>query len=111
MFTPLAPTSLGANADRPAAVPMTARGLYLLHARYGHLPFESLVAPAEQIARFGSPTSQALARDLAVVAGPLLADPQAAAIYGHGGTPLTEGQPLVQPELATTLAAIRVSGV
>ena len=35
LFTPVAPASLGANADRPAAVPMLARGLYLLHARYG----------------------------------------------------------------------------
>jgi gamma-glutamyltranspeptidase/glutathione hydrolase len=110
LFPPVA-ASGAMSSTRPPAVPMLPRGLYLLHARYGHLPFESLVSPAEQMARFGTPTSQALARDLAVVAGPLLADPRAAAIFGRGGAPLTEGQPLVQPELATTLAAIRVSGV
>lgn len=110
LFPPMAAGG-AMSAARPPAVPMLPRGLYLLHARYGHLPFESLVAPAEQLARFGTPTSQALARDLAVVAGPLLADPRAAAIFGRGGAPLTEGQPLVQQELATTLAAIRVSGV
>jgi gamma-glutamyltranspeptidase/glutathione hydrolase len=110
LFPPIAASGAMSSA-RPPAVPMLPRGLYLLHARYGHLQFESLVAPAEQLARFGTPTSQALARDLAVVAGSLLVDPQAAAIFGRGGAPLTEGQPLVQPELATTLAAIRVTGV
>lgn len=110
LFPPVAAGG-AAGASRPAAAPMLARGLYLLHARYGHLRFESLIVPAEQLARFGTPVSKALAGDLAVVAGPLLADPQAAAIFGRGGMPLTEGQSLVQPELATTLAAIRVSGV
>jgi len=88
-----------------------ARGLYLLHARYGHLPFESLIVPAEQIARFGTPVSRALSQDLAVVGGPLLADPAAAAIFGHGGSPLTEGQVLLQPALATVLTQLRVLGV
>ena len=45
LFTPTG-ASGGPNADRPAAAPMLARGLYLLHARYGHLPFETLTAPA-----------------------------------------------------------------
>jgi gamma-glutamyltranspeptidase/glutathione hydrolase len=110
MFTPVA-AGAGASAERPAAVPMLARGLYLLHARYGHLPFESLIVPAEQLARFGTPTSRALAQDLAVVGRPLLADPTAAGIFGRGGAPLTEGQQLVQPALATTLAQLRTVGV
>ena len=40
VFLPHPPASVGTNADRPAAVPMLARGLYLLQARYGHRPFE-----------------------------------------------------------------------
>jgi gamma-glutamyltranspeptidase / glutathione hydrolase len=111
LFTPIAPASPGPNADRPAAVPMLARGLYLLHARYGSLPFESLVVPAEQLARFGTPTPRALANDIALVAGPLLADPNARAIFSQNGTPLAEGQTLSQAELATTLTEIRVAGV
>ena len=70
---------------------MLARGLYLLHARYGHLPFESLIVPAEQLARFGTPASRALVRDIALVAGPLLADPSARAVFSQGGTPLDRG--------------------
>jgi gamma-glutamyltranspeptidase / glutathione hydrolase len=111
LFTPVAPASLGPNADRPAAVPMLARGLFLLHARYGRLPFESLIVPAEQLARFGTPAPRALVRDIALVAGPLLADPNARAVFSQNGTPLTEGQTLLQPDLAATLTQLRVSGV
>ncbi|MGI4975469.1 MAG: gamma-glutamyltransferase [Janthinobacterium lividum] len=85
MFTPIAPAAPGAGADRPAAVPMMARGMFLLHALYGSRPFESLVAPAEQLARFGTPVSRAFAQDLAAVGGPLLADPNARAVFGAGG--------------------------
>jgi gamma-glutamyltranspeptidase/glutathione hydrolase len=111
MFTPLAPATPGANADRPAAVPMLARGLFLLHARYGNQPFEALVSSAEQMARFGVPISRALVRDLALVSGPLLADPGARAIFSQNGVPLTEGQTLRQPDLGSTLSQLRVAGV
>ena len=109
LFTPIAPSGFG--GDRPAAVPMLARGLYLLHARYGRLPFEGLVVPAEQMARFGTPAPRALIRDLALVSGPLLADPAARAVFSQNGVPLTEGQSLLQPDLAGTLTQLRVGGV
>ncbi|MEJ0017159.1 MAG: gamma-glutamyltransferase [Acetobacteraceae bacterium] len=111
LFTPVAPSGFAAGADRPAAVPMLARGLYLLHARYGRLPFEGLIVPAEQLARFGTPAPRALARDIALVAGPLLADPNARAVFSQNGAPLREGQTLLQPDLGATLSQIRVSGV
>jgi gamma-glutamyltranspeptidase/glutathione hydrolase len=110
LFPPRAPAS-AAGSDRPAAVPMLARGLYLLHARYGSRPFETLVTPAEQMARFGTPVSRAFARDIAVVAGPLAADPGAGAIFTRNGQPLPEGTTLVQPDLSATLAQIRIAGV
>ncbi len=111
MFTPLAPATPGANADRPAALPMLARGLFLLHARYGIQPFESLVSSAEQLARFGVPISRALVKDLTLVSGPLLADPGARAVFSHDGVPLAEGQMLRQPDLGATLSQIRIAGV
>lgn len=101
-----------ARGDRPAAVPMLARGLFALHTRNPRRPFEELMAPAEQLARFGATTSRALAQDLAAVAGPLSADPGARAIFaGPGGQPLREGERLVQPDLGSTLAALRTAGV
>jgi gamma-glutamyltranspeptidase/glutathione hydrolase len=111
MFTPRAPAAPGVNADRPAAVPTMARGLFLLHARYGVVPFETLLGSAEQLARFGVPTSRALAKDIALVSGPLLADPGARSVFSQDGAPLTEGQMLRQPDLAGTLAQLRVIGV
>lgn len=102
----------GGNGSRPAAIPLMARGLYALYSRNPRRPFEELMAPAEQLARFGTEVSRALAQDLAVVAGPLFADPGARAIFGGpDGRPLPEGGRLLQPDLAGTLSALRVAGV
>jgi gamma-glutamyltranspeptidase/glutathione hydrolase len=111
IFTPVAPSGFASGSDRPAAVPMLPRGLYLLHARYGRRPFESLIVPAEQLARFGTPASRALVRDLTLVAGPLFADPNTRAIFSKNGAPIAEGQDLVQSDLGATLSQIRVAGV
>jgi gamma-glutamyltranspeptidase/glutathione hydrolase len=112
LFLPGSRSAVPAGADRPAAVPMLARGLFALHTRGGRRPFEELIVPAEQLARLGTETSRALAEDLAAVAGPLMADPQARAVFaGPGGTPLAPGERLLQPDLGVTLAQLRVSGV
>ena len=111
LFTPVAPRNLAGPVDRPAAVPTTPRGMFVLHARYGKKPFEGLVAPAEELARFGTPASRALIRDLAVVAGPLSADPNARAVFIPGGVPLREGADLRQPDLGATLSQLRTAGV
>lgn len=111
LFLPAAPSAPGPESDRPASVPMLARGLFLLQARYGTQPFEALVAPAERLARLGTTVSRALADDIAFVAGPLSADPPARAIFAPNGIPLTAGANLVQPDLAVTMAQLRTSGV
>ena len=100
------------TGTRPAAVPMMARGLFALQARYGRRPFDSLTIYAEQAARFGVPVSRAFARDIGVVAGPLAGDPVARAVFFQpDGEPLREGMTLVQPELGAMLAQLRVAGV
>jgi gamma-glutamyltranspeptidase / glutathione hydrolase len=109
-FAPLAPTS-SLGGDRPAGLPLMARGMFLLHARYGSLPFASLVQKAEELAHFGVPASRAFVRDLALVSGPLFADAGARNAFSRGGAPLAEGQAMVQPELAGTLAQLRLQGV
>ena len=109
LFLPTAPAQPA--GDRPAAVPAMARGMFALHARYGQLSFEQIVAPAEKLARFGVPASRALVRDIDVVAGPLAGDPASQAIFFAGGQPLTEGALLQQPDLGATLAQLRTAGV
>jgi gamma-glutamyltranspeptidase/glutathione hydrolase len=112
LFLPGAREGVPAGADRPAAVPMLARGLFALHTRKPARPFEELMAPAEQLARFGTEVSRGLATDLAAVAGPLLADPAAQSVFGRpGGGPKQAGEMMVQPELAGTLGQLRLAGV
>lgn len=101
----------GGAGDRPIALPMAPRGLFLMHARYGSRPLETYLAAAEQMARFGIGTSRALAADIAVVGRALMSDPSARQVFAPGGVPLAEGDTLRQPELAASLSAMRVSGV
>ena len=105
-FTPRAPAGGG-----PIALPGSARAMFMLHAQYGKLRWEQVVGPAEGLARLGFPVSRALAADL-VAATPVLAgDPELAKVFLRpDGTPYTEGQPLVQRDLSTVLAAIRTRG-
>jgi gamma-glutamyltranspeptidase/glutathione hydrolase len=81
--------------------PLLARGLAALHARLGRLRWEQVVAPAENLARFGVPTSRALARDIEIAKIDL---------PGPDGRPLREGVPVYLPELAQSLSAIRAKG-
>lgn len=104
--------ALPPHTDRPAALPMVARGLFLLHTRGGTLRFEQVIRPAEDLARSGTQVSRALAQDIAVVARPLLADPAARAIFARAdGAPLQEGDRLVQPDLGGTIGQMRLGGV
>ena len=109
LFTPRPAATVA--GDRPAAVPMLARGMYLLSVRYGSKPFGDLVAPAVQAASAGFSISRALGRDLIQVQGPLVADPGAAAVFAPGGAPLAEGARLIQPDLASTLLQLSRGGV
>ncbi len=111
LFLPSAPPSPGARSDRPAALPLMARGMFLLHSRYGSRPIETFLGAVEEGARFGVPVSRALARDLSIVAGPLSADPTSREVFLRSGGPLTEGEMLLQPELSTTISQMRVSGI
>ena len=103
-----APATSG--GDRPAAIPLLARGLLAMQARYGQLPQSAVIVPAERLAG-GAQVSQALETDLQVVGNALLADPQAAAIFAPGGQMLAEGANFQQPDLAVTLENLRVNGV
>jgi gamma-glutamyltranspeptidase / glutathione hydrolase len=82
-------------------LPALARGLYAIHAKYGKLHWEQIVAGAENMARFGVPVSRAFVNDIAAAR---------AEITGPDGKPLAEGDVLPQGELANSLAALRTRG-
>jgi len=95
----------GALAGIP--VPASPRGMFLLHAKYGRLPWAQLVAPGEGLARFGNVASRALVRALAEAPG-VLQDPAARAIFGGAaGGAVREGEKIQQFQLATALGLLR----
>lgn len=99
------------GGSRPAAVPLLARGLLAMQARYGLLPQASVIIPAERLAAGGAQMSQSLEADLQVVGNAFLADPQAAAIFVPDGHLLPVGATFRQANLAATLENLRVNGV
>ena len=110
LFTPVPGIEAPGADGRPASVPMTARGLFLMQARYGSVSFDDLVKPAARLARSGITVSQTFADDLAAVSRPLLADPMAASIFSHDGTTIGAGDQLLQPDLAGSLDRIALAG-
>lgn len=106
------PAVIGADADRPSAVPGNLRGFFALHARYGRLRWSQLVSPAENMARFGFRVSRALARDIGQLERALAAEPETRRVFSTqgGGVLVAEGDFLRQVELAAVLARVRAEG-
>ena len=106
-FPAMASTMAGAV---PSAVPANPRGFFALHAKYGRLRYESLLAEPERLARNGTTVSRAMANDLAR-ALPVLGRDSAAreAFFRPDGSILREGDTMVQPQLASTIANLRRS--
>ena len=111
-FLPAVPKSIPAGAILPVAVPGTVRGLALLHAKYGRLPWKQLVSPAESLARFGNQVSRAFARDLDRMPPAMKAAPEILRILGQGrgGGLIREGDFFKQLDLSAVLGRIRVRG-
>ncbi len=105
-FLPQTPRGGGA-----VAVPGMVRGLAALHARYGRLPWEDVVRPAEEMARSGHPLSRAMARNIGAAAEAIDRNDTLRRWLGReqGGL-LEEGEGLVQIELSATLSLLRSRG-
>lgn len=112
-FTAQAPQNIPSSTSRPSAIPSNPRGFFALQARYGRLLWRQVIAPAENLARFGHPVSRAFSRDLNAIGTALLRDTNTRAVYGsfNTGQVLGEGENLVQLELAATLGLLRARGV
>jgi gamma-glutamyltranspeptidase/glutathione hydrolase len=106
----VAPRSSATDAYRATAVPANVRGMAALHARYGYLDWRTLLAPAEQIARFGAPLTRASAAAYAAGGEVLLAQTEARGIFAPRGALPVEGQAVPQPDLADVLATLRLNG-
>jgi gamma-glutamyltranspeptidase/glutathione hydrolase len=112
-FLSVAPASSNINSKRKIAIPGAVMGMDLLHAKYGKLRWEQLIAPAEKIALLGHPISAAFANDLNLVANnsDLFEDLSIKNLFSNDDEkPLQEGEFLIQRDLAETLSKIRVKG-
>jgi gamma-glutamyltranspeptidase/glutathione hydrolase len=93
------------------AVPGNVRGFAMMQNSYGRLPWQRDVAPGEGYAAAGFPISSALAAHLAEAQDVIRLDAALAAEFlDESGKPKAEGTVVSAPELAQTLAAIRVKG-
>jgi len=92
-------------------VPSGMRAMAALHARYGGLHWEQLLAPAESLARFGHAVSRAFARDLVAAAGVIAVRPELARMFtARNGRLARTGDRIVQTELSGVLGGIRQKG-
>lgn len=99
-------------STRQAAIPMTPRGLFTMQLRYGTVEFADLLGPSVRLARSGTTVSRVLAQDIAAVQTALFADDAARTVFSRpDGTPLQNGDALVQPQLASFLERMTNLGV
>jgi gamma-glutamyltranspeptidase/glutathione hydrolase len=99
---------------RAVAVPGTVRGLYMLHQKYGKLPWKQVVEPAEHLAAKGITVDSDLARSISGQAEKLARFESTRQIFLRWGEGANLAPPigatLVQRDLAKTLRAIREQG-
>lgn len=101
------------NSALAVGVPGTVAGLALAHARYGSGRFTlaELIAPAVQLAREGVPVDGDLLDSLLLAAPHLQRWPSTAPIFTKpDGASWTEGDRLIQPDLASALETIGREG-
>ena len=102
---------LARAAPSGGMVPSGMRAMAALHARYGAMRWEQLLAPAESMARFGHALSRSFERDLVAAAGLIATRPDLVRIFTtRGGRLARTGDRIVQTELSGVLSGIRQQG-
>lgn len=106
------PGNIKGNADRPAAIPMMARGLYLLQARNGKADINDILQVTSNLAGNGVTVSDVFAGDLAAVQGPLFQDPAMQKLFTRrDGAALQTGDMLYQPRLKVIYDRLTTAGI
>lgn len=100
----------GKKPHLTVGVPGSVAGLALAHARFGKLPWKSLVEPAVKLAEGGFAIDKALADSLNAVLRRAKAYPELGRVYGAETGRWNPGDRLVQKDLARTLKRIAERG-
>ena len=85
-------------------------GIWEASRAHGSLPLSDLTGPAARLAREGVPLNPEQAYVVEILAGIVTAEPECAAVYAPEGRVLGVGDPVRQPELATTLERLGAEG-
>jgi gamma-glutamyltranspeptidase / glutathione hydrolase len=98
------------TGDLSAGVPGSVAGLVEAQTRLGRLPLAEVIAPAIRLAREGFTIDQYRSRSIAGDSARLAGFSASRAAFLPGGRPPAVGSVLRQPDLASTLEAIRDRG-
>jgi gamma-glutamyltranspeptidase / glutathione hydrolase len=104
------PTERSVTGHLSAGVPGAVAGLTEAHRRYGLLPLAAVIEPAIRLARDGFVVDEYRSRSIADDSSRLALFPASRASFLPGGAPPAPGTVLRQPDLASTLEAIRDYG-
>ena len=104
------PTERSITGHLSAGVPSAVAGLVEAHHRYGRLPLAQLVEPAIKLARDGFLVDEYRSQSIAGDSARLALFPASRASFLPDGAPPAAGTVWRQPDLATTLEAIRDRG-
>ena len=104
------PTDRSLTGHLAAGVPGAVAGLTEALHRYGTLPLATVIAPAIRLARDGFLVDEYRSRSIGGDSARLVLFPASRASFLPNGAPPVPGTVLRQPDLATTLEAIRDRG-
>lgn len=94
------------------AVPGALKAYHLALSKHGQLPLKKLLRPAANLAEQGFPIDEVYARKLKATADKLRKFPSSAALFFKpDGSLLTEGEMLIQKDLAQSYRSIAEQGI
>ena len=85
------------------AVPGVLAGLRAMHRRFGSMAWHDLLVPAAEAAASGVASSGGQYAVLVAIRGILEFTPEVSAVFWPGGRLVADGEPIRQPDLATTI--------
>jgi gamma-glutamyltranspeptidase/glutathione hydrolase len=93
------------------SVPGTPAGMGMLHAKLGKLAWKRCLEPARKLAKDGFPASLRMELILKLQVPVMKTFADSAKVFLHGGSePLKQGEKVIQPELAATIARLQKQG-
>jgi len=103
-------SELSLVGHRAVGVPGTVAGLIRVHEEHGTMPLRDLIAPAIRLASEGFSVYPELARRIEARKEALARNPAIRMVLFRDGTPLREGDLLIQSDLARTLSEVAERG-